>query len=152
MNQGLSAILGTAFILILYQVARLLFGRATAVLSSLFLALVYLHVRDSHFGVTDVSMTFFVLCAVFFMIKSYQEKSLLNYCLAGLMAGLASSTIYNGFVLMGSMGLVHWLIILEEGANWKKMFFDERMMLFASLMAFGFFWAPPSPFWNLKVS
>jgi hypothetical protein len=50
----ISAFLGTATVFIVYKIAERLFDRKTALISSLFLSLAYLHVRDSHFGVTDL--------------------------------------------------------------------------------------------------
>ena len=85
------------------------------------LALSYLHVRESHFGVTDVPMMFFAVCSMLFIVKSYYSKaSLRNYVLAGVFAGLAASTKYNGVLVAVSMVAVHCLNVFEkEKAGWK---------------------------------
>src|SRR5262249_39256514 len=59
----LSAALGTASVLVLFVVVRRLFSLRAALAASALLAVAFLHVRDSHFGVTDVPMTFMVLVA-----------------------------------------------------------------------------------------
>src|SRR5262249_8696402 len=67
----LSAIAGIVTIWLVYKLADRLFDRLTALTAAFFLAVAFLHVRDSHFGVTDVPMTAlvvgasFVLCSVF---------------------------------------------------------------------------------------
>src|SRR5207245_2101204 len=43
--------------------ARELFSRRVALVAAGFLAVAFLHVRDSHFGVTDVPVTFLTVCA-----------------------------------------------------------------------------------------
>src|SRR2546428_606111 len=56
--RALSAAAGIGTIAVLFAVARELFSRRAALLAALFLAVAFLHVRDSHFGVADVPMTF----------------------------------------------------------------------------------------------
>jgi 4-amino-4-deoxy-L-arabinose transferase-like glycosyltransferase len=56
--RAVSAVAGTATVVAVHATGARLFDRLTAGLAAFFLALAFLHVRDSHFGVTDVSMTF----------------------------------------------------------------------------------------------
>src|SRR5438093_9651129 len=113
-DRCISALLGTATVLIVYRLAEKLFDRKTAIISSLFLSFAYLHVRTSHFGVTDVPMTFFVMLSVLFCIKARFEKTPGNYALAGLFAGLAASTKYNAVLVVFSMFVVHLFNVLDE--------------------------------------
>ena len=71
----LSAGLGTATILVVYKVARHSFDRTTAVVSSLFMSLAYLHVRESHFGVTDVPMTFLVMLTLLLTVRRQRLRA-----------------------------------------------------------------------------
>ncbi len=106
-NRLLSATLGTLSVWIVYQICLNLFGKRTARIAALFMAFAYLHVRESHFGVTDVPMTFMVLCAVFFILRIYRDKTFWSYVFAGLFSGLAMSTKYNGLFLIGSILVAH---------------------------------------------
>ena len=56
----LSAFLGVLTVYVLYQIVKRLFGKKEAIVSSFFLSLTYLHVRDSHFGTTDIAATLFI--------------------------------------------------------------------------------------------
>ena len=58
--RGLSAAAGIASVWIVFRLGLRLFDRAAAVAGASLLALAFLHVRDSHYGVTDVPMSFMV--------------------------------------------------------------------------------------------
>jgi hypothetical protein len=60
----LSVTAGVLTIPVLYGVSKELFSRRVALVAAAFLTVAFLHVRDSHFGVTDVSMTFLALKCV----------------------------------------------------------------------------------------
>ncbi len=57
LTRGLSAVMGTVTVWWVYAICRRLFDETVGIVAALFLALSFLHVRDSHFGVTDVTMT-----------------------------------------------------------------------------------------------
>ena len=61
--RGLAAAGGIATIVVLYGAACELFPRRAALVAAAFLAVAFLHVRDSHFGVTDVPVTLLTVCA-----------------------------------------------------------------------------------------
>lgn len=91
----LSAAAGVASIWVLFQAAVRLFDRRTALVAALFLALAFLHVRDSHFGVTDVPMTFMLVVAFFFVLKMDDSGTARSVLIAGAAAGLATATKYS---------------------------------------------------------
>lgn len=102
-SRAVSATLGTATVPMLYLLGRRVSSPRSAAAAALFLATAFLHVRDSHFGVTDVATTFLVVCAVHFLMKALQEDRFMDFALAGLLAGLASSTKYNAALLVVPM-------------------------------------------------
>src|SRR5919197_4814885 len=59
----LSAAAGAATIPILFLAAREVSSTRAALIASALLSVAFLHVRDSHFGVTDVPVTFLTVCA-----------------------------------------------------------------------------------------
>jgi hypothetical protein len=109
-----SAFLGTITIFIVYQIIKEIIDRKTAIVSSLFLSLAYLHVRDSHFGVTDVPMTFGVMVSILMILKSFKEKTAKSYAICGILAGLTASTKYNGILLVIPMCIVHFINTIDE--------------------------------------
>jgi hypothetical protein len=90
----LSAAAGIASVWVIFRIALRLFDR-TAALAAALLGLAFLHVRDSHFGVTDVPMTFMVLIAFLYVVRLSESGARIDLAIAGLSAGLATSTKYN---------------------------------------------------------
>jgi hypothetical protein len=97
----LSVTAGVLTIPVLNGAARELFSRRVALVAASFLTVAFLHVRDSHFGVTDVSMTFLLLCAFWAGIRcATRGVTLRRAALAGFLCGLAASTKYNAALIM----------------------------------------------------
>ena len=65
-----------------------------------FLAIAFLHVRDSHFGVTDITMVTLTTAAVLVAIEVQKTARLRTAVFAGILAGLATSTKYNAALLV----------------------------------------------------
>jgi 4-amino-4-deoxy-L-arabinose transferase-like glycosyltransferase len=156
-DRALSVFFGTATILVVFYLARRLWGRRTALVAALFMALAYLHARDSHFGTTDAAMVFLALTAMLFIVRARQEGSEKNYLLAGLLTGLAASTKYNAVLLVLPLATAHFFNTLERARqggpvalNWSRVFVATRryLLLLAgpALLLAGLFWAPNWPF------
>jgi len=94
-----SAAFGVACVAILYGIARRLFDRTTARIAAAFLALAALHVRDSHFGVTDVPATCAVLASFFFTVKFAQDGRSKDLWWSAVLVGLAGATKYNAILI-----------------------------------------------------
>ena len=63
-GRAVVAFAGTLTIIVLYSLTRQVAGEVTALVASFFLAIATLHVRDSHFAVTDVIMTLLVTASL----------------------------------------------------------------------------------------
>lgn len=87
-----SAVLGTIGVGLLVRAPG---GRWGALL----LAVAFLHVRDSHFGVTDITMVTLATGAVLAADALRRDGSIRMAVLAGVLAGLATSTKYNAGLL-----------------------------------------------------
>lgn len=87
-----SALLGTLGV-------ALLLRSPGGIWSAILLAVACLHVRDSHFGVTDITMVTFATGAVLLADRMRGSGRVRDAVLAGLVAGLATSTKYNAAVL-----------------------------------------------------
>lgn len=107
MARILSAIWGALTTLIVFLIGKYLFGKKTAFVSAFFMSIAYLHVRDSHFGTTDITMTFFITCATLYIVKSYKSDRIFNYLTAGVFTGLATATKYGGILLIVPMVVAH---------------------------------------------
>ncbi len=142
--RAMSAFAGVATIYAVYKTMRRLFqSEKTGLLGGFFMALCYLHVRDSHFGTMDVTMTFFIIASFHFIVKSYDEWSLKNYLLAGLLAGLAMSTKYAGVFLIVPIGILHLLKSLEHKMPFRHLIIDKRILGFGLALVLGFLAGTP---------
>src|SRR5205814_4558563 len=112
------ALAGTVTILLVFALARRMAGRATALLAAFFLAVAPLHVRDSHFAMTDVVMTLFATAAVAQLVRAVDVQRTAQFrrpsgvawfAAAGLAAGLATSTKYSAAALLAAMVPAQWL-------------------------------------------
>lgn len=99
LSRGLSALMGVMTVWWVYAIGRRAFDETVGIVAATFLALSFLHVRDSHFGVTDVAMTALVVLAVLAILRWRQTGGLPRAAVAGVAAGLATSTKYNGLGL-----------------------------------------------------
>lgn len=149
-QRGLSAGAGIASVWLVFRLGRRLFTDAAAVAGASLLALAFLHVRDSHFGVTDVPMSFMVLVAFLCAVRLSQSGTRRDVVLAGVAAGLAAGTKYNG----GLVALpVLFAVFIGPSAKGLRSRIGEAALAVAfmivaflctspyTVIAFGRFWA-----------
>src|SRR5215470_17674219 len=99
----LSVIAGVATIWLVYKLVDRLFDRLTALTSAFFVAVAFLHVRDSHFGVTDVPMTALVVAALVALSRAADDPTRVRrWGLCGALSGLGASTKYNGGLILAA--------------------------------------------------
>lgn len=103
-GRAVTAIAGTATVWIVYR-AGTRWGRRTALLAAVMFAVMPLHVRESHFVLTDVPTTFFVMLTLLLSLRAHERSTAWAFALAGAAAGLAGATKYNG-VLAGVIPMI----------------------------------------------
>lgn len=128
----LGAVLGAATIGIVHRIGCLLLDRTTAILSALFLALAFLHVRDSHYATTDVPMTFFVMCTVLAAARVHRERKPGDAWLAGVMAGCAASTKYNAVLIVLTLATVELLHAWRTRGDWWRVLRETHILRMAA--------------------
>ncbi len=99
-DRGIVAAIGAATTLLVHRLAAAAFGPGTGLVAALCLAVAPLHVRDSHFGVTDVPLAAFVCLVLLQGLRIDSRGRGRDYALAGLATGLAISTKYSGAMLL----------------------------------------------------
>lgn len=116
--RAFSAVMGTVGVALLARAPGKLWG-------SFFLAVSFLHVRDSHFGVTDITMVTLTTGAVLLAVELQRAGALRVAVSAGLVAGLATSTKYNAALLVVPLVAAAWSaqgaasLILSSGTRGK---------------------------------
>ncbi len=99
---------GLATVYLLYVAGRRLFSPAAGLLAAFFLALSFLHVRDSRFAMLDIPTA---LLAVSFFLPAagvLRRGRWGDYLAAGLLLGLASAVKYYGAVLAVPLLAAHF--------------------------------------------
>jgi hypothetical protein len=133
-----SAVAGTATVAVVHRIGSRLFDRLTAGIAALFLALAFLHVRDSHFGVTDVTMVLCVMLSTACLIWGAVDDRTGPFAIAGAMAGAGASIKYNA-LLMGAPLLT--AVFVSARGGWREA--ARRVGLFIALFAAAFFIGSP---------
>jgi hypothetical protein len=116
---------GTLTIVLLARMARAIADRPTAIVAAAFLAVTVLHVRESHFAMTDVLMTMWATACLGLLVEPRAGSASWMMALAGIAGGLAASTKYSAAPLMFS-GLV------VPGVRWQ----DRAVFVCAFVAAF----------------
>lgn len=116
-GRAVSAILGSCSILAAYAIGNRLYGRSTAIVSALMLSLLPLHVVNSHYLTSDVTMVFFLLLAFWGLIASVENPTWKLHGLAGLAAGLAIAAKYNASSLLVAAMIMH---LVKPWGGWKR--------------------------------
>ena len=105
-GRALSAAAGIATVPLLFAAARVRLGDRVALVASALLAVAYLHVRNSHFGVTDAPATLMVVVAFFAAVAlPLGWPRWWNLAIAGVACGLAASTKYNDVLIVAPLAV-----------------------------------------------
>jgi 4-amino-4-deoxy-L-arabinose transferase-like glycosyltransferase len=143
-GRGVVALAGTLTVIVLYRLGRRMAGAAAGLLSSLFLAVAILHVRDSHFAMTDVMMTLLVTTSLALVLRAldraldaqrFEAIRLRDFAIAGLAGGLAASTKYNAAAILAAMAaaqIVLWVRL--AGRPWTPRTWLPTLTFAASLI------------------
>ncbi len=116
----LGAASGVATIAAMYFAAREVCSRRTAIMSAALLSIAFLHVRDSHYGLTDVPSTFLAVCSFWAAVyAAARGVTMRRLAVAGVLAGLAASTKYNtGLILAPALVVVGEHAIRTRDLGW----------------------------------
>jgi 4-amino-4-deoxy-L-arabinose transferase-like glycosyltransferase len=107
-GRAVTAGLGTATVWLLYM-GGLRWGARTALLGAALLAVMPLHVRESHFVLTDVPVTFFVTLSFVLSLRAHERSTIGSFVLAGAAVGLAAATKYNGGLALVMPLIACWM-------------------------------------------
>ncbi|HXG54711.1 MAG TPA: phospholipid carrier-dependent glycosyltransferase [Vicinamibacterales bacterium] len=107
-GRAVTAALGTATVALVYF-CGLRWGTRYALLAAGLMAVMPMHVRESHFVLADVPMTFFVTLTLLFSLRANERARVGAFAWAGMAAGLAAGTKYNGALALVLPMLAAWM-------------------------------------------
>lgn len=109
LGRGTTALLGTATVLVVYWLGSTAYNERVGLLAGWFLTVCFLHVRDSHYAVNDVPVTFFVTVALTAAVMMLRSGDRGWYALAGAALGLGFATKYSAALAVVPMTVAHAL-------------------------------------------
>jgi 4-amino-4-deoxy-L-arabinose transferase-like glycosyltransferase len=134
-----TALFGTLTVLAVYLVGRQYRGRRTGLLAAALLGGCYLHIIHSHYATFDVMVGFLVSLTLLFSVLILARRQARWYLLAGLCAGLAGATKYNGAVVVLLPLLAH--VLATPWGEWGWL--DGKLGLMSVGFVAGFFGGNP---------
>jgi len=102
-----SAFTGALTTLVVYKIGKIAYNQRVGLIAAWFLAVAFLHVRDSHYAVNDALLTFLTTLSLLGTVLIVQKKGLAYYVLAGGAAGLAFATKYTAIFVLVPMVIAH---------------------------------------------
>ena len=138
-----AAVLGSATVALVHAIARPLFGASAGLLAALFMAVAFLHVRDSHYATTDVPMVFFVAAAMLAIVRVHCYRRAFDARLAGVLAGCAMGVKYNAVILVLPMAIVEGLHAWTLRRDWRRMPRETHLFTMAACCALMFLAGSP---------
>jgi 4-amino-4-deoxy-L-arabinose transferase-like glycosyltransferase len=143
----MTALVGALTVLLVYVLGRRMFDRKTGLISSLLLTFSLLHAVHSHYVTADVPVAFLIILSFLFSYLAMDKGATKYYILAGLFAGLATSTKYPAFIAILPLLLVP-LLTVPRG-EWTP--FGQRLGLIMGAFMAGFLLGTPYAFLDLDT-
>jgi len=140
LGRTITAVLGIGTVAALYLALRRE-DRSLALVSALLLAVLPLHVINSHYATVDVPATFFLVLAFAFALRSAQKPSLVTGLCAGLFVGLGAATKYNAGLFLVPVLLAP---LLAPPRQWRTSWLGSVLLGAAVGFTLGcpYFWTP----------
>jgi hypothetical protein len=139
--RALVATAGSLTVVVVFLTARRMAGTVVGLVAAFFLAVSILHVRDSHFAMTDVLMTLFSTSSLMLVLRALDtgDRSriapLTWFTLAGLVGGLAVSTKYNAAALVVAMAAAQfWRPVHLRQSPWQPRTWLPSLVFAAGLI------------------
>ena len=114
--RGISVVVATLTVLVVYRIARRVGSRTAAVLAALLYATAPLAARDGHFATTDNLLTFLVMAALYAALRHIEGKPRALQA-AALLVGLAVSTKYAAWLALPALLLA--TLLGRSGPLWR---------------------------------
>jgi 4-amino-4-deoxy-L-arabinose transferase-like glycosyltransferase len=106
--RSITAVFGTLTVVLVYRIG-MRWGTRYALLAAALMAFMPMHVRESHYALTDVPLTFFVALAFLMTLRAHEQQRAAPFAWAGAAAGLAAATKYPGAIALTLPLVAAWM-------------------------------------------
>jgi len=142
------ALAGTATVVVLFSLGRRMADAWTGLAAAAFFAVAILHVRESHFAMTDVLMTLFVTGSLALLVRALDDTggspaASRWFAAAGLVGGLAASTKYSAAAVIAAMAAVQVAWFVRSPRRIADINAWAPSVIFIAAFVCGFFVATP---------
>lgn len=135
-----SAFFGFLTIPIFYLSLKKLYSEKVALFGAFLFSISFIHIIHSHQLVMDTLSTFFVILTFYFSVLIFKSGKLIYYLLAGISAGLSTSSKYNGIFSVFIILTAH---LLKEEKITIISFFRFKIIAGGVFSFLGFFIGHP---------
>lgn len=148
LGRGSSALFGVATVLLVYWLGKVTYNLRTGLVAAWFLAVNFMHVRQSHYAVNDVAFTFFVVLSLASSVMIVKRGELRWYLLAGGALGLGFATKYSALLAVVPLLAAHVLSgnVRRKGAvslGVRKLLVSSASAVTAAIVASPYFVLTP---------
>jgi len=112
-----SAVFGILTVLGLYLMAKELFNKNIALLSSFFLSISFWHINFSRIGFRAILVPFLMCFSFYFLFRAFRKNTIFDYICAGIFFGLGFYTYIAFRMAVLILGIV---ILLKMIEYWRK--------------------------------
>lgn len=129
----ISVFFGTATLFVVYLLGAKLYSQPVGIISALFIAVNFLHVRESHYGTPDVTTIFFSMLTLYsYLYIANEDAKRKHYLIAGILTAVSiNGRLTNVLLILVLLyAHIHGRRTLEErrvGA-WIRSLFDTRLL------------------------
>jgi hypothetical protein len=110
-----SVVLGVSTVWVTHRFTRRSFGEPAALAAAAFMAVMFLHVRDSHYATPDVAATFLAMVSLLITQRALAHTSPEDLMFSAVFAGLAASAKYPGGLVIAAT-LFAWVVLVRGRA------------------------------------
>ena len=123
-TRALTGLFDLGTILFVFLLGRTLFRPEVGLLAAAFLALNVMHIQLAHFFIVDPYLTFFVVAALYMMVKAKGKRQKAEkwsqawFVVAAIFTGLAVGAKFSAVLLFLPLALTAWLVFGEGWKGW----------------------------------
>ena len=146
-GRAVAALFDLGTVALVFALGRRVYTEEVGFLAAFFVALMVLHVQQSHFYTADVLSTFFVLGTLLFAARLTESGGAWDARLTGMWAGLALGTKFSSALLILPVGTACAVLDGERRVRWRRAFESGIVTLVAfaftnpfALLNFPTFW------------
>jgi 4-amino-4-deoxy-L-arabinose transferase-like glycosyltransferase len=115
-----TAIVGVATVWLIYELGARLADRRVGLIAAAQLAVAPMHVRESHYALTDAPMAALTTAAVWLAVRAGRTRTLRAYAWAGAACGLAAAAKYTGGLALVAVAAAWVLEERRADDRWRK--------------------------------